>query len=46
MSLWNFVQDQLLGMAWLNDLIGRGLSKVGVDTASPLGEACTFFSMM
>lgn len=46
MSLWNFVQDQLLGMAWLNDLIGRGLSKVGVDTTSPMGGVCTFFSMM
>ena len=43
MSLWNFVQDQLLGMAWLNDLIGRGLDKVGVDTASPLGESLHFF---
>ena len=43
MSLWSFVQDQLLGMAWLNDLIGRGLSKVGVDTASPLGESLHFF---
>lgn len=43
MSLWNFVQDQLLGMAWLNDLTGRGLDKVGVDTASPLGESLHFF---
>lgn len=43
MSLWNFVQDQLLGMAWLNDLIGRGLSKVGVDTASPVGGSLHFF---
>lgn len=46
MSLWNFVQDQLLGMAWLNDLIGRGLSKVGVDTTSPIGGSLHFFSMM
>ena len=43
MSLWNFVQDQLLGMAWLNDLIGRGLSKVGVDTISPIGGSLHFF---
>lgn len=43
MSLWNFVQDQLLGMAWLNDLIGRGLSKVGVDTTSPIGGSLHFF---
>ena len=41
MSLWNFVQDQLLGMAWLNDLIGRGLSKVGVDTTSPIAVSYT-----
>lgn len=43
MGLWNFIQDQLLGMAWLNDLIGRGLDKVGVDTASPLGGSLHFF---
>lgn len=43
MSLWNFVQDQLLGMAWLNDLIGRGLSKVRVDTTSPIGGSLHFF---
>lgn len=43
MGLWKFVQDQLLGMAWLNDLIGRGLDKVGVDTASPLGGSLHFF---
>ena len=43
MGLWNFAQDQLLGMAWLNDLIGRGLDKVGVDTASPLGGSLHFF---
>ena len=43
MSLWNFVQDQLLGMAWLNDLIGRGLDKVGVDTTSPIGGSLHFF---
>ena len=43
MGVWNFVQDQLLGMAWLNDLIGRGLDKVGVDTASPLGGSLHFF---
>ena len=43
MGLWNFIQDQLLGMAWLNDLIGRGLSKVGVDVASPVGGSLHFF---
>ncbi len=43
MGLWNFIQDQLLGMAWLNDLIGRGLDKVGVDTASPMGGSLHFF---
>lgn len=43
MSLWNFVQDQLLGMAWLNDLTGRGLDKVGVDTTSPIGGSLHFF---
>lgn len=45
MGLWKFVQDQLLGMAWLNDLIGRGLDKVGVDTASPLGGEPALFPL-
>jgi len=35
-SLWLFIQDQVLGMKWLNVLIGDLLSLLGVDTASRL----------
>lgn len=42
-SLWQFIQDQVLGMKWLNSLIGRGLSAVGLDTASRLGGSLQFF---
>lgn len=26
MGVWQFIQDQVLGMKWLNELIGEGLS--------------------
>lgn len=42
-SIWQFIQDQVLGMKWLNSLIGRGLSAVGLDTASRLGGSIQFF---
>lgn len=41
--IWSFVQDQLLGMRWLNDLIGSLLMTVGVDTAGRLGGSLQFF---
>ena len=42
-SLWLFIQDQVLGMKWLNVLIGDLLSLLGVDTASRLGGSIQFF---
>ncbi len=41
--IWNFIQNQLLGMLWLNELIGWGLTSVGVDTTSRLGGTVQFF---
>ena len=41
--IWNFIQNQLLGMSWLNELIGWGLTSVGVDTTSRLGGTVQFF---
>ena len=38
-----FVQDQILGMKWLNALIGRGLSALGLNTASRWGGSIQFF---
>lgn len=29
MGLWQFIQDQILGMKWLNELIGSGPSRWG-----------------
>lgn len=32
-----FIQDQILGMKWLNALIGRALNAFGLDLASRWG---------
>lgn len=38
-----FIQDQVLGMRWLNDLFGQLLSRLGVDITTRLGGALQFF---
>ncbi len=43
MGVWNFIQDQILGMKWLNSLIGAALSALGVDTAGRIGGSIQFF---
>lgn len=40
---WNFFQDEILGMAWLNRLIGNLLSSCGVDTEGKVGGSVQFF---
>ena len=35
--IWNFVQDQLLGMKWLNAAIGRILTALSIDISTRLG---------
>lgn len=42
-SAWLFIQDQVLGMKWLNTAIGNGLSALGLDTTSRLGGSIQFF---
>ena len=42
-SFWLFIQDQVLGMKWLNTVIGNGLSAVGLDTTSRWGGSIQFF---
>ena len=42
-SIWSFFQDQILGMKWLNGLIGHGLSLLGLDINSRLGGSIQFF---
>lgn len=43
MSAWDFIQDQVLGMQWLNDFIGWLLVALGIDTASQIGSSIQFF---
>lgn len=41
--VWDFIQNQLLGMRWLNDLLGMGLSALGLDTTTRIGGSVQFF---
>lgn len=43
MGVWQFMQDQVLGMKWLNKLIGSGLSTLGVDVDGRIGGSIQFF---
>lgn len=43
MGVWDFIQNQILGMKWLNGLIGRGLSALGLDVGTRLGGSVQFF---
>ncbi len=38
-----FIQNQILGMKWLNALIGSLLSAIGLDTTSLIGGSVQFF---
>jgi uncharacterized membrane protein YraQ (UPF0718 family) len=38
-----FIQEQVLGMKWLNDLFGNLLKTLGVDITTRLGGALQFF---
>ena len=42
-TIWIFFQDQILGMKWLNLLIGDVLSVAGVDIGGRLGRSIQFF---
>lgn len=43
MGAWQFIQNQILGMKWLNELIGMGLSALGLDVSGRIGESVQFF---
>lgn len=43
MGVWQFFQDEILGMKWLNRLIGNGLSGLGLDTGGRVGGSLQFF---
>ncbi len=41
--IWEFIQEQILGMKWLKDLIGKLLSLTGLDVAEKVGGTIQFF---
>ena len=41
--MWDFIQNEILGMQWLNRLIGRLLSLTGLDMESRIGGSIRFF---
>ena len=41
--IWDFIQNQILGMKWLNQLIGVLLEKMGLDISGKLGGSIQFF---
>jgi uncharacterized membrane protein YraQ (UPF0718 family) len=41
--VWDFIQDEVFGMKWLNRLIGSLLNACGLDTESKLGGSLQFF---
>lgn len=40
---WGFIQDEILGMSWLNRLIARLLNACGLDTDGGIGGSVQFF---
>lgn len=42
-SIWGFFQNQILGMKWLNEAIGSGLSAIGFDIENKVGASVQFF---
>ena len=43
MGWWWFFQNQILGMKWLNEVIGNGLSAFGLDISGRIGASVHFF---
>ncbi len=42
-SIWDFFQNQILGMNWLNDVIGSGLSALDLDIGNRWVASAQFF---
>ena len=42
-SIWDFIQNQILGMQWLNALVGRLLTSFGLDIANRWVGSLQFF---
>ena len=41
--MFQFLQEQILGMKWMNEIIGKGLSVLGVDIQGRVGGSIQFF---
>ncbi|NLW69536.1 MAG: permease [Eubacteriaceae bacterium] len=41
--MWDFIQNQLLGMKWLNELVGKMLKAFGLDPMTRIGGSVQFF---
>ncbi|MBP7059389.1 MAG: permease [Lachnospiraceae bacterium] len=41
--IWDFIQNQILGMKWLNAIIGNLLSNTGIDLNDRMGGSIQFF---
>lgn len=41
--IWDFIQNQILGMKWLNELVQNLLTLLGIDVTSRLGGSISFF---
>lgn len=41
--IWDFIQNQILGMKWMNMLVGKLLKAVGLDITSRAGGSVQFF---
>ena len=42
-QIWDFIQNQILGMKWLNELIGTLLTAFGLDMSGRIGSSIQFF---
>ncbi len=42
-GIWEFLQNQILGMQWLNDGVGALLTSFGLDISSQIGGSIHFF---
>ena len=42
-NIWDFIQNQILGMQWLNDVISKLLVLIRLDVESKIGGSIRFF---
>ena len=42
-NIWNFISDNIIGLKWLNDLVGELLTLFGMDLSTKLGSVIQFF---